>query len=73
MQSPHVSTSDVIDALGGTSTAAQKIGVRPQVISHWRVKGKFPAHTYIALRGLLEKEGIEAPDHLWRMKSGAAA
>jgi len=71
MQSSFDSTSDVIDALGGTSAAAQKIGVRPQVISHWRVKGKFPAHTYIALRDLLEKEGIEAPDHLWRMRGAA--
>lgn len=71
MQSPFNTTSEIIDALGGTSSAAEKVGVRPQVISHWRVKGYFPAHTYLALKALLEKEGIEAPDTLWKMRGAA--
>ena len=67
-------TDDVIDALGGTSAVARLLGVSPPVVHNWRgrVRGRFPAETYVVLTAALKDIGTSAPDRLWGMYSAAA-
>jgi hypothetical protein len=41
-------------------------------VSNWRSAGRFPANTYILIRGELKKIGRRAPDSLWSMKMAVA-
>ncbi len=34
--------NEMIDLLGGTVKAAQKLGVSPQVVTNWKARGKIP-------------------------------
>lgn len=60
-------TSEVIDAVGGTRAFAQWLGVDDRAVSMWRRPDRrFPASKYLAMKTRLKKEfGIEAPDELW--------
>ena len=64
MKQLHTS-SDVIDALGGTSATARRLGCDPRVVSNWR-KSRLPARTYPIIKSALEEVGeFDAPDTLW--------
>jgi hypothetical protein len=64
-------TSEVIDALGGTAKTSNLMGVSMQAVSNWRGMMQFPSHTYLPLMALLRERGIEVPDSLWRMRGAA--
>jgi len=64
---PLQTTGQVIDALGGNKKVAQMTGSTTNSVSGWR-KGKFPAATYVALRIVLAKKKLAAPDTLWSMR-----
>jgi hypothetical protein len=58
------STSDVIDALGGTTAAARKLAVSTAVASVWRRRG-FPRdfRKLEAIEAVLIQEGINVHPH----------
>ena len=62
------STALIIDVLGGNQKVAAMTGASPGSVSGWR-RGKFPAATYVVLRGKLTRMGFSAPDSLWSMRS----
>ncbi len=61
-------TSEVIDALGGTAKVARLMKRRPQAVSNWRDRPAFPPETFLAFRTALETIGHAAPPKLWRME-----
>jgi hypothetical protein len=61
-------TTDVLAALGGTDRIRDIFDVSPQVISNWRVRNRFPSHTYVIFMGLLDDNGLDAPNKLWPMR-----
>jgi hypothetical protein len=63
---------EVVDALGGTGAVADMVNNTDAAVSNWRSAGRFPANTYILIRGELKKIGRRAPDSLWSMKMAVA-
>jgi hypothetical protein len=61
------STSQIIQALGGSAATAALTGRRPSAVSNWRRNDHFPANTYVTLRDALAALELEAPDWLWDM------
>jgi hypothetical protein len=61
------STADVLDALGGTAAAARLLGIKRSTVSMWKVGGRFPSSSYLALSDVLRSHGIECPPELWGM------
>lgn len=57
-------TSEVIDALGGTAAVARLMGVSLQVVTNWRARKQFPAYTYLGLKEALGERNV--PNTLWR-------
>lgn len=61
-------TGDVIDALGGNAAIAEMLaGTNVRAVANWRLYGKFPAHTYVAINAALKAKRCEAPGNLWPM------
>lgn len=67
------STSEVIDALGGTTAVARRAGVDARVVSNWRLYPAFPAKTYLFFQAALAAHNrtfgtsYAAPNSLWAM------
>ena len=61
-------TSKVIDRLGGNKEVAALTGSTDKAVSNWR-RSKFPAASYVPLKGLLIDMGLHAPDTLWTMRT----
>lgn len=77
-----VTTSDVIDALGGTTRVARLTGRKLAAVSNWRDKTSFPPATFLVMQHALRDAGAKAPATLWNMlvptgspehRTGAAA
>lgn len=67
-----LTTSAVIDELGGIASVAALTGRTYNAASNWRSFDNFPPDTFVVLRAELEKRGKTAPISLWRMVEGAA-
>lgn len=68
MTTPQLNTTDdVIDALGGTTEVAKLARRSQQAVSNWRsrLRGKFPAETYLILTQALKQKKLSAPLALW--------
>jgi hypothetical protein len=61
-------TSEVIEALGGTSAVAALFGCGVRAVGNWRCAGIFPLHTYHEMMPLLLAKGMSAPRSLWRFE-----
>jgi hypothetical protein len=62
------STTEVIEALGGTAAVAAMTGRLPGAASNWLNIDHFPSNTYVIMRDALLALGHEAPpDWLWDM------
>lgn len=59
--------SDVIAELGGPTKTAALVDKTAQHANGWRIAGKFPARTFIAINSALSERGCEAPPSLWGM------
>jgi len=68
-----LSTSAVLDELGGNSAVAELTGSTPKAVWNWRVAETFPSNTYVALTTALQAKGKNAPPSLWGMKSTETA
>lgn len=66
-----LTTSDVMDALGGNKIVAELTCSKPTAVSNWRSFATFPANTYLALTEALLAKGKTAPASLWGMKMPA--
>lgn len=66
------STSEVIDALGGTENVAQITGRKYNAVWMWRAAKNFPPDTFLILRHALEAQQQTAPASLWRMVEAAS-
>ena len=62
-------TSDVMDALGGTAAVARLTDRSTHCASNWRRFKTFPANTFVTMRTALHERGLTAPDSLWGMTS----
>lgn len=65
---PLVTTTAVIDALGGTAAAARLTRRGQSAASNWRQASRFPANTYLAMTSALAAKGLFAPAWLWDME-----
>jgi hypothetical protein len=76
---PLQTTSEVIQALGGTAKVAKLTGRSMQAVSNWKDRGFFTASVYLAITDALARENMCANPALWRsvpsaaLLSGAAA
>jgi hypothetical protein len=68
-----LTTSDVIEKLGGNSSVAEITGRGYTAVSNWKSRETFPPDTYLALQTALQAHGCEAPPRLWRMDAPAPA
>lgn len=69
MRLRHLHTStEIIDALGGTQAVADLLGAKYTAVFNWRTFGALPANTYVTLLGALEKNGCTASPRLWGMR-----
>jgi hypothetical protein len=59
-------TSQVIDALGGTCAVGRLVGRQPPAVTNWRERG-FPPETFLIFQHLLAERGLRAPAALWKM------
>jgi hypothetical protein len=62
-------TSEVIDALGGTTAFARLSGKKAQHVTNWRASGRFPAELFLVHSRILGENAIEAPVSLWGIKT----
>lgn len=54
---------EVIDGLGGTKATAEVFDCRPQVISNWRKRGRFPYRAHMRIWSLAQERGLDiAPE-----------
>ncbi len=65
LEPPLITTSAVIDALGGTQAAARLTGRLKSAVSNWRQTERFPPNTYLAMTAALAAKGLFAPAWLW--------
>lgn len=69
---PPLTSSDVIDAVGGTRAFAQWWGTNEPRVSTWRRRG-FPSALFLAMSERLRKERqINAAPTAWNMRLEAA-
>ncbi len=61
------STTQVIEALGGTAAVAALTGRLPSAVSNWHGLDHFPSNTYVIMWKALQALELEAPDWLWDM------
>lgn len=61
-------SSEVIDAVGGTTPAAKIAFTTPQAANNWRRSGYFPSGTFLIFSEELKARGKRASVSLWRMK-----
>lgn len=66
-----LTTSDVMDALGGNLAVAELTGSKPKAVWNWRGFDTFPSNTYVAMTAALLAKGKTAPASLWGMKQPA--
>lgn len=66
-------TSEVIDALGGTTRVARLTGRKLAAVSNWREKQSFPPSTFLVMQAALAKAERSAPATLWGMLVPPAA
>ena len=60
--------AEVVEVLGGDeAVAANLFATEERAVANWRLKGKFPAHTFIAIKLLLKRKRLDASDKLWTM------
>ena len=66
-QTALTTTDEVIDALGGNAKVAEIVSGTPNAVRNWRtrLRGKFPAETYVALSQALKHKRLSAPSDLW--------
>ena len=64
-----LTTSAVIDELGGNAVLAGRFDVKPKTVWHWRDTNFFPSNTYVAITEDLKARGKTAPASLWAMKT----
>jgi hypothetical protein len=57
--------ASVVDALGGNTKLAKRLGRTPHAVSYWKAQGSFPAVTYLAIQDLLRPLGQIADDALF--------
>ena len=61
-------TSEVIDACGGTGRVSALTGRSVSAVSNWRGWNHFPSNTYLAFQDRLRVLGKSASPSLWRMQ-----
>ena len=62
----NMTAADFIDALGGNTAVAEMAGVGKSAVSNWRKFGRLPPRLYLRFAAAARKQGIEAPEHLFR-------
>ena len=67
---PLQTTSEVIQALGGTAEVAKLTGRSMQAVSNWRSRGFFTASVYMAITDALARDNKCANPALWRTVFG---
>lgn len=68
-----ITTSDAINALGGTKAVSQLTGASQQAVSNWRRQPTLPSTKVLIMRAELERRGFEAPLSLWGIEQDGAA
>jgi hypothetical protein len=69
MEQPSLlSTSAVIEALGGTIEVARLTKRRDSAVRNWRGFPTFPSNTYKIFEKALKARKLSAPDWLWNME-----
>lgn len=57
----------VIDALGGTFKAAEKLRRTPQAVSNWRLRQRIPSELFLSVSDALQAEGKTAAPEVFGM------
>lgn len=60
--------AEVLDALGGNSAAARRLGESRQVVGNWRARGAIPAEQFLNVTSLLDEIGYAACSKIFNMK-----
>lgn len=63
-----MSTSEVIEALGGSRAVTRLTGRGLEAVCNWRNRPGFPPNTYLAMTQALAAKGLFAPAWLWNME-----
>lgn len=65
------SVDQMIDALGGTTAAADLAGIDKRVVSNWRARKRVPAEYFLTLSQALADLGKEADPAIFGIKAPA--
>ena len=57
----------IIEALGGSSAAAELAGVGMSAVSNWKSRGTIPAELFVVFSRVLERHGNRADPSLFGM------
>lgn len=58
-----LSPDAVIEALGGPTEAATKLGVKPNVVGNWKIRGKIPPEHFLTVsEALRASDAVPAPE-----------
>ena len=63
-----ITTSSVIDELGGNPAVADLTNSTTKAVWNWRGFETFPSNTYVVMTEALKAKGKTAPASLWGMK-----
>lgn len=64
-RSELATVGEVFALFGGTTAAAQVLGVLPSAASNWKKKGMFPEHTYRRIQGKVMERGYTVNEGLF--------
>lgn len=67
MSEELATAEDVIVELGGVPCLAELMGADYKAAYAWKLAGKFPSKTFLAMTRELERRGKSAPAALWSM------
>jgi hypothetical protein len=62
------SVEQVIDALGGTTAAANLLDLDVSTVSTWKSRGAIPSHQFLRVSEELERRGLEFDRHAFSFR-----
>ena len=60
--------AELIDLAGGPTAVARRFGIKPNRVSMWKIRRRFPPDTFEAWQKILKEKKASAPPELWQQK-----
>lgn len=65
MRKNLTTVDEVVEALGGTTAVADRLGIGPSAVSNWRARGSIARAKFVVISRALAAVGKQADDDLF--------